>query len=540
MLPGLHSRQYAIKLDIPICQNQTMPLPRLSGILLHPTSLPGPFGSGDLGASAYHFVDWLTIGQQSLWQVLPLGDIGMGNSPYMSQSAFAGNLFLVDLMQLRDAGWLDESDLIAEPGFEPGRVNYEAMIPFRMARLRKAAVRFFASAKKRERASAKKRERASFDEFCVSASEWLDDFALFMALEQAFGENVAWQDWPLPLANRHQDALRVAALEHASEIAFWKFSQWCFFDHWARLKAYANQRGIEIVGDVPIFVALQSADVWSHPELFELNADGRPRVVAGVPPDKFSATGQHWGNPLYHWFAHAADGYRWWIARMRLRMTLYDRIRIDHFRGFESYWEIPADAKTAIEGCWRPGPEAALFDAMCKQLGKLPLIAEDLGIITPEVTALRKELGLPGMRVLQFAFDHNPNNAYLPHNFEVDTVVYTGTHDNDTSRGWWLSLPEHERDYVRRYLSVDGNWIHWDLIRTASASVAAFAIFPLQDVLGLDSAHRMNRPGEATGSWEWRFGWDQVAPWHAERLAELTQLYGRVRVPPSPDVPTPR
>jgi 4-alpha-glucanotransferase len=499
-----------------------MSLSRLSGILLHPTSLPGPHGSGDLGAAAYHFVDWLAVGQQSLWQVLPLGDIGMGNSPYMSQSAFAGNLFLVDLVQLRDAGWLDDADLTAESDFEANRVNYEAMMPFRMERLRKAATRFFAKAKKAE--------RANFDTFCAEADEWLDDFALFMALEQSFGENFPWQDWPPELAKRDPAALRDAAAVHANEIAFWKFAQWCFFDQWTRLKAYANGRGIEIVGDIPIFVALQSADVWAHPALFELDKSGHPRVVAGVPPDRFSASGQLWGNPLYHWFAHASDDYRWWVARMAHALKLYDLIRIDHFRGFESYWEIPADAKKAIDGRWRPGPEVALFDAMRAQLHKLPLIAEDLGVITPEVTALRKELGLPGMSILQFAFDGNSGNQYLPHNFETDTVVYTGTHDNDTTRGWWFSLAEHERDYIRRYLSISGDWIHWDLIRAASASVAAFAITPMQDVLGLDSAHRMNRPGEATGAWEWRFTWDQVAPWHAERLADFTRLYGRCRI----------
>ena len=502
-----------------------MPLPRLSGVLLHPTSLPGPHGSGDLGASAYHFVDWLAVGKQSLWQVLPLGDIGMGNSPYMSQSAFAGNLFLIDLLQLRVAGWLDEADLAHDPGFEAGRVNYEAMIPFRMARLRKASTCFFAKAKKRD--------LASFEAFCAEMSDWLDDFALFMALEQAFGEKVPWQDWPVPLAKRESTALCAAAIEHADEIAFWKFAQWCFFSQWAKLKAYANTRGVEIVGDVPIFVALQSADVWSHPHLFELDANGRPIVVAGVPGDKFAANGQLWGNPLYHWVAHATEGYQWWIDRMRHSLALYDIVRIDHFRGFEAYWEIPAGADSALQGQWQPGPEGWLFNAMRKELGELRVIAEDLGVITPAVNALRKQLGFPGMRVLQFAFDHNPDNTYLPHNYEADTVVYTGTHDNDTSQGWWASLPEHERDYVRRYLSIDGNWIHWDLIRAASASVAAFAIFPMQDVLGLDSAHRMNRPGEATGSWEWRFFWDQVAPWHAERLAELTQMYGRTRVTPS-------
>ncbi|MEA5097755.1 MAG: 4-alpha-glucanotransferase [Burkholderiaceae bacterium] len=506
-----------------------MPLPRRSGILLHPTSLPGPYGCGDLGASAYHFIDWLVTARQSLWQVLPLGDTGIGNSPYMSPSAFAGNVLLIDLVALRDAGWLDDADLAPDPGFEQGRVNYPLVSLFRLTRLRKAARRFLDSASNAE--------RTAFDAFCAAQRAWLDDYALFMSLKTVYGDETDWQDWPAPLAKCTAAGLREAAQTQADGIAFWKFSQWRFFEQWAKLKTYANARGIEIIGDVPIFVAPNSADVWAQRDLFDLNADGQPRVVAGVPPDKFSATGQHWGNPLYRWPKHAAQGYRWWIERMRHMLTLFDRARIDHFRGFEAYWEIPADAENALGGRWRSGPGAALFAAMHAQLGTLPFIAEDLGVITKEVNDLRKELGFPGMRILQFAFDHRPTNPYLPHNYHADTVVYTGTHDNDTTRGWWQSIEEHERDLARRYLSVSGDWIHWDLIRVASASVAAFAIFPMQDVLGLDSAHRMNRPGEATGSWEWRFHWGQVQHWHGERLAELTQLYGRCRGDEKPDLP---
>lgn len=506
-----------------------MPLPRRSGILLHPTSLPGPYGCGDLGASATHFIDWLVTARQSLWQVLPLGDAGEGNSPYMSPSAFSGNVLLIDLVALRDSGWLDDADLAPDPGFEQGRVNYPLVSEFRMARLRKAAARFLASANNES--------RVSYEAFCIEQRAWLDDYALFMALKNLYGDEVDWQDWPAPLARRAPAALGEATQAHADEIAFWKFCQWRFFDQWARLKAYANARGVEIIGDVPIFVAPNSADVWAQRELFDLDAAGRPRVVAGVPPDKFSDTGQHWGNPLYRWPKHAVQGYRWWIERMRRMLTLFDRVRIDHFRGFESYWEIPADAESALAGRWRPGPGAALFTAMQAQLGELRFIAEDLGVITVEVNELRKELGLPGMRILQFAFDHQPTNPYLPHNYNSDTVVYTGTHDNDTTRGWWNSIEEHERDLARRYLSVSGDWIHWDLIRVASASVAAFAIFPMQDVLGLDSTHRMNRPGDAEGSWRWRFHWGQVQHWYGERLAELTQLYGRCRADKKPALP---
>ncbi len=503
-----------------------MQLTRLSGILLHPTSLPGPHGSGDLGPSAYHFIDWLVVSRQSLWQVLPLTDVGVGNSPYMSPSAFAGNILLIDLDQLRQAGWLDESDLHPDVDFPVHRVDFASMIPFRMARLRKAATRFFDTAKQHE--------RAAFDAFCVNERAWLDDYALFLALEQTHGETVAWQDWPAALAKRDRTALREAMAVHTNEIHFLKFSQWQFFEQWARLKTYANARGIDIAGDIPIFVAPHSVDVWANPHLFELDVNGHPTVVAGVPPDKFSDSGQLWGNPLYRWAAHTKDGFQWWTERMRRAQELFDWVRIDHFRGFESYWEVPVSAKSAIAGKWRPGPKSPLFVAMRKQLGELRVIAEDLGVITPEVHALRKELNFPGMRILQFAFGSGADNPYLPHNYASDTVVYTGTHDNDTTRGWWQSLPEYERDFARRYLSVNGDWIHWDLIRTAQASVAAFAISPMQDVLGLDAAHRMNRPGEASGSWEWRFHWGQVDNWFAGRLAEMAVLYGRCRTVDAP------
>lgn len=506
-----------------------MPLPRRSGILLHPTSLPGPHGSGDLGASAYHFVDWLAVGHQSLWQVLPLGDIGFGNSPYMSPSAFAGNILLIDLVQLCEVGWLDDADIVPWPDFEEGRVNYPAVISFRVARLRKAANRFLAHGDTHA--------YNAFNHFCSEAKDWLDDYALFQALDNHFGRKRVWQDWPEPLAKREPEAINATMDEHAAEIQFWKFCQWCFSYQWTNLKAYANQRGVEMIGDMPIFIAQHSADVWAHPTLFDLDKDGRPRTVAGVPPDKFSDTGQHWGNPLYDWAAHAAEGYRWWIARMRHTQAMFEVVRIDHFRGFESYWEIPADAPTPVGGRWKRGSGAALFEAMHAELGELRVIAEDLGVITVEVNELRKSQGFPGMRILQFAFENRPTNPYLPHNYNSDTVVYTGTHDNDTTIGWWQSIEEKERDYVRCYLSVSGDWIHWDLIRVALSSVAAFAIFPLQDVLGLGTEHRMNFPGEGVGCWEWRFHWGQVEHWHGERLAELTHLYGRCRGEERPKMP---
>lgn len=501
---------------------------RHSGILLHPTSLPGPHGSGDLGPAAFHFIDWLVVGGQTLWQILPLGGVGPGNSPYMSPSAFAGNELLIDLTRLRDAGWLTDADIVPDPTFRGHRVDYATTRPYRMSRLRLASERFFADARKDA--------HNAFHAFCKQECDWLEDYALFMALDgklSPYGK--VWQDLPPELAQRKTKALREAAKSLFEECNFWRFCQWCFDEQWTALKKYANERGVRIVGDMPIFVSAHSADVWAHQRLFDLGPDGRPRVIAGVPPDYFSATGQRWGNPLYKWAEHEKDGYAWWTERMRRALRLCDIVRIDHFRGFESYWEIPASAPNAIEGQWLPGPGQALFNEVRKNLGlknaKDPsafrIIAEDLGIITAKVSALRKTVGLPGMRILQFAFDGQSGNPYLPHNYEPHTVVYTGTHDNDTTVGWWTSLPESQRDYVRRYLGISGEAIQWDLIRVASASVAAVSIVPMQDVLGLDSSARMNSPGLMDGSWEWRFTWDQVAHWHAERMAELAHLHGR-------------
>jgi 4-alpha-glucanotransferase len=491
---------------------------RRSGVLLHPTSLPGPHGSGDLGAAAYHFVDWLVSAGQTLWQVLPLGGIGPGNSPYMSSSAFAGNLLLVDLAALQSAGWLSADELAPGPGFDARRVDFKAVGEFRMSRLHLAARRFFAD-------SAATAADSAFAVFCRAQADWLDDYARFMVLSAMHGTD--WRHWPAPLRQREPSALAELALGQGAALAFWKFGQWCFAEQWAALRTYANQRDIQIVGDMPIFVANDSVDVWAHPELFDLDAGGRARVVAGVPPDYFSATGQHWGNPLYRWPAHAAEGYAWWIARMRHTQAQVDWVRIDHFRGFIACWEIPASAATAAEGRWVAAPGVELFAALDRALGPLQVIAEDLGVITPEVTALRLAMGMPGMRVLQFAFDGKPRNPYLPYNFEPDTVVYTGTHDNDTTAGWWQVLDPAPRQRVAAYLGAEPGEPHWALIRAAAASVAVFCIVPMQDVLGLDGAARMNVPGEANGAWGWRFGWDQVGPQPAQRLAEITRTYGR-------------
>jgi 4-alpha-glucanotransferase len=495
-----------------------MRFPRASGVLLHPTSLPGPHGSGDLGPAAYHFVDWLVTAGQKLWQILPLSGIGPGNSPYMSSSAFAGNLLLIDIAELQQRGWLDVQDLQPDAGFEEHRQNFAAVWPWRMARLAKAAQRFH------QQGSAE--DRAAYQAFCQQQADWLDNFALFMSLAEHH-HWADWCEWPDGLAQRVPAVMARAAAQHADRIAFWKFGQWCFFSQWQRLRAYANQRGVQIVGDAPIFIAYQSAEVWARQELFDLNHDGRPRVVAGVPPDYFSATGQRWGNPLYRWDAHATEGYAWWVQRLRRIFELVDIVRIDHFRGFASYWEVPASEPTAVKGRWLPGPGAALFKAIHAALGPLAIIAEDLGEVTPDVEALRREFAFPGMRILQFAFGAGAGNNFLPHHHAHDTVVYTGTHDNDTTQGWWAAASEAERSHARDYLAVDGHDIHWDLLRAACASVADTAVHPMQDILGLGTECRMNYPGKEQGYWEWRFRWDQVRPEHAQRLGHLCRLYGR-------------
>ncbi len=498
-----------------------MRFPRTSGILLHPTSLPGPHGSGDFGPSAYHFVDWLATAGQKLWQILPLGGIGPGDSPYMSSSAFAGNVLLIDLAELQQRGWLDAHDLQPDPAFDDRAVKFRAVVPFRMARLARAARRFAATASPQE--------RADLAAFCQRQANWIDDYALFMTLAEHHGWR-DWSDWDSAYAAREPAALQRLAESHAEQIAFWKFCQWCFFRQWLRLKDYANQRGVKVIGDAPIFIAHQSAEVWAHPELFILDAHGRPSVVAGVPPDLFSATGQRWGNPLYRWQAHARDGYAWWIERIRRTFELVDIVRIDHFRGFAAHWEIPASEPTAIAGRWVSGPGEALFSAISEALGPLPIIAEDLGVITPDVDHLRKAFAFPGMRILQFAFgsDEGAAGRYLPHNFEPDSVVYTGSHDNDTTLGWWHGADDRSRHHLREYLRSDGQQVHWDLIAAACASVADMAVFPLQDVLGLSGEHRMNLPGQADGNWSWRFTWSDVRPEHASRLRHHCQLYGRL------------
>jgi len=491
---------------------------RASGILLHPTSLPGPFGCGDLGASAYHFVDWLVVAGQQVWQILPLGPVGMGDSPYMSLSAFAGEPLLIDLQELVERGWLPQNELQQIPQFSDSKVQYSEVRKFRMSKLRIAANHFFA------KNNAKELE--DFHSFCKEKKTWLEDYALFMALIEK-NNGAEWSTWDEELVKRKPAALKKARTDLMQEVRFWEFTQWCFFRQWHALKKYANERNVKIVGDIPIFVAYQSSDTWAHPHLFHLDKNLKPKVVAGVPPDYFSATGQRWGNPLYNWKAMHEEQYSWWIDRIKTTLELVDMVRIDHFRGFAGYWEIPAEEKTAVKGRWVKGPGSKLFDAIEKKLGKLPIIAEDLGEITPDVIDLRDRYQFPGMRILQFAFAGDAKNTFLPHNYISNTVVYSGTHDNDTTLGWFATATEREREFAKKYLGTDGKEIHWDFIRLASQSVADMAVFPFQDVLGLGTEARMNFPGKPLGNWAWRFSWNQVQPWHAMRLYEISALTNR-------------
>lgn len=490
---------------------------RFAGILLHPTSLPGPYGIGDLGSSAYAWVDALGRARQSWWQVLPLGPTGYGDSPYQSFSAFAGNPFLVSPQLLLRDGLLKQTDLDGVR-FPAERVDFGPVIGFKN--------RILATAWKNFRAGSAPALKAPFDEFCTRQASWLDEFGLFMALKDAQGGR-AWLEWPDDYRRREPAALGLARQEHAETIELHKFRQFLFFRQWGELKQYANQRGIRLIGDIPIFVSSDSADIWANPHLFALDQNRQPTVVAGVPPDYFSATGQLWGNPLYDWKAAKVSGYAWWVARVKATLEMVDLIRLDHFRGFEAYWEIPAGKPTAEVGRWVKGPGVDLFDTLRRQLGSLPLIAEDLGLITPEVEALRAGLQLPGMRVLQFAFGGAPEHRFLPHTYERQTVVYTGTHDNDTSRSWYHAITEKERDHFRRYAGRDGSDAAWDLIRLAWASVADLALAPLQDVLNLGAEARMNTPGRPSGNWSWRFTDGMLPESTIHRLAELTDLYGR-------------
>lgn len=492
---------------------------RASGILLHPTSLPGD-GIGDLGPEAHRFVDWLSEAGQRYWQLLPLVATNEGGSPYNALSAFAGNTMLLSPRLLVDDGLL-EADEAACPEALPGDCVAFGEVDRWKGRLVRRAYGAF-------RAGWAPALRNAFQDYRERNRAWLDDYALFRALRDEHG-GAAWTAWDEPLRRRDPDALLRAGSDLRDEVERHAFGQFLFDRQWGALRRHAHERGIGIIGDVPIFVAHDSADVWAHPELFFLEPDGAPTVVSGVPPDYFSETGQRWGNPLYRWDRMAEDGYAWWVERFRRTLEMVDVARIDHFRGFEAYWEIPAAEETAVHGRWVPGPGQGFFQALERQLGPLPLIAEDLGIITPEVDTLREELGLPGMRVLQFAFGgDDPENPHLPANYPALTVAYTGTHDNDTAVGWYRAAGAGERAGLGALTERPPEEIHWAMIEVVMRSPAGLVIVPLQDVLGLGSESRMNTPGTNEGNWDWRFESGDLTPALASRLRALTGAAGRL------------
>ena len=497
-----------------------MPFIRSSGVLLHPTSFPGRFGIGDLGLEAYKFIDFLERSYQQYWQVLPLGPTGYGNSPYMSYSALAGNHLLISPDKLRDEGLLAEEDLANLPNFPTDKVDFEQVAPIKIQLLKKACENF--------KTRASEIQQQKFTGFCATKAFWLDDYALFMALKDT-QDNSSWYTWEPAIAKRQPEALERVQRQLTDEIFYYKFIQYEFFRQWSELKSYANLRGIEIIGDIPIYVAHDSADVWANPEIFCLDEQtGEVALMAGVPPDYFSATGQLWGNPVYNWEELQKQNFKWWVQRFEAMLDYVDVIRIDHFRGFEAFWTVPQGEETAMNGKWVKAPGEELFDVIKQKLGKLPVLAEDLGVITPEVEALRDKYEFPGMKVLQFAFGSDPGNPFLPFNYTNNFVVYTGTHDNDTTVGWFNQASDYEKHNLLLYLGcVSPEGIQWDLIRLALSSVANQAILPLQDILGLGNEARMNFPSVATGNWQWRYDTSALTQELSDRLKALTKLYGR-------------
>lgn len=507
-----------------------MTFARCSGILLHLTSLPAIHGIGDMGPAAYRFVEFLAQSGQTLWQVLPVSPTGYGDSPYQCFSAFAGNPLLIDLVRLQQQGWLGSQDVVAAPQLATDFVDYGRVIVFKQALLRKAAQDFLVQANDTD--------SAAFKVFCEENAWWLEDYALFIAAKD-FHNGAVWTEWESGLRLRDPDAMTEWRTRLSPDIQTHKFAQFEFFKQWGDLKNFCRRCGVRIMGDIPIYVAHDSADVWAHQELFQLDEHGRPIVVAGVPPDYFSATGQLWGNPIYRWDVLARSGYRWWVDRFRASFQLFDMVRLDHFRGFEAYWEVPAGASTAIGGKWVKGPGREIFEALRRELKELPIVAENLGVITPEVERLRYEFGFPGMSLLQFAFGNDPQGpSFRPHNYTRELAAYTGGHDNDTTVGWWTSTGvgestrtaediRKERDFTRAYLRFENEPVHWVFIRTVMASVASIAVIPLQDVLGLGTEARMNLPGTVSGNWKWRYPEDALTPEISSKLKQLARLYQR-------------
>jgi 4-alpha-glucanotransferase len=497
-----------------------MLFPRSSGILLHPTSFPSRFGMGDMGIEAYRFIDFLVESDQQYWQVLPLGPTGYGNSPYSCYSAMAGNPLLINPELLRDKELLADEDFANLPEFPLDYVDFERAIALKVPLLKKACENF--------KAKASPMQQKEFSGFCESKENWLEDYALFMALKDNFG-GVSWNNWEPEIARREPESLEKWRQQLNAEIYYYKYVQFEFFRQWTELKRYANLRDIKIIGDIPIYVAHDSADVWSHREIFCLDeASGEPALMAGVPPDYFSSTGQLWGNPVYNWEKLQANNFEWWVERFEAIFAYVDVTRIDHFRGFDAYWAVKRGQETAMYGEWIKAPGTALLDLINQKFGDLPIIAEDLGVITPEVVALRDRYEFPGMKILQFAFGAGPGDPFLPFNYDRNCVVYTGTHDNDTTVGWFNQLSNYERDEVLRYLGcIDPQGIHWSLIRMGWISIANMAIVPYQDLLGLDTDARMNFPGKPEGNWGWRYRSEALNREVGDRLKTITYISGR-------------
>lgn len=479
---------------------------------MHPTSLPNDFGIGDFGRTAYNFVDFLSETKQTYWQMLPLNPTGYGDSPYQSFSAFAGNTMLISPEKLVEENLLSKKELENKPDFPAEKVDYGTVYNWKNEILSKAFEKF--------------EKTDDFENFCVDVAWWLDDYALYRAIRQS-EDHKQWFEWDESLRFRDEDALNEKREELSVEVEREKFYQFLFFRQWMNLKKYANENGVKIIGDLPIFVSADSADVWSNPSFFKLKESGAPSVVAGVPPDYFSKTGQLWGNPLYDWENLRADGFEFWKKRIGFGLMMADILRIDHFRGFEAVWEVPAEDETAENGSWVKVSGADLFRTLRDNFPEMPFIAEDLGEITPEVLQLRDDFDLPGMKILQFAFGGGAENDYLPHNYTKNCAVYTGSHDNNTSRGWYKSANKHEKEFCKKYLKSNGRAIHWDFINAAFSSVADTAIIPLQDVLGLGGEARMNFPSTIGGNWQWRFREKDVSKKIKDKLKEITETYGR-------------
>ncbi len=505
-----------------------MNLARCSGVLLHPTSLPSPYGVGDFGPEAYRFADQLAAAGQTLWQVLPLGPVGNGNSPYQSFSAFAGDPIFISLDVLVDEGLLSKGNLIDAPKFPDDSVNYEAVREWKTPLLKMAYSNFDDTDRRR-----------LFDQFCADHSAWLDDYALFVALQGQFGVDTNWTEWDKPLVRRNPAALAAAREQLHDHVACQKFSQFLFYSQWDALREHCAERGIKVMGDIPIYVSQNSADVWSHPKQFLLDTDGRPTAVSGVPPDYFSENGQLWGNPIYNWEEMERSGFEWWINRFRGTFRLYDLLRVDHFRGFEAFWQVPAGEETAKNGRWVKAPGEKLFRTVAAELGELEIVAENLGDITPEVEALREKFNFPGMAILQFAFGVEGNAAsYRPHNLVRHVVAYTGTHDNDTTIGWWESSGgdstrtdediRREKTFTLNYLGPGSEPINWKMIRVLQGSVAKWVVIPMQDILGLGGEARMNKPGVGNGNWGWRMFNGAFTTKIQEQMHELATLYERI------------